>query len=88
MIYPLVKIYIMDTLQGSPDDFYGTFTGLWITFMAPKMTSIGLLRETVSLLTSDMGQKTVSVLAHSFLLPQRANLRYILSIYPLRYSRS
>ena len=47
-----------------------------------------LIRETVLSLTSDMGKKTVSVLAHSFLLPQRANLGYILSISPLRYSRS
>ena len=44
--------------------------------------------ETVPSLTSDMGKKTVSVLAHSFLLPQRANLVYLLSIDPRRYSRS
>ena len=46
------------------------------------------VRETVLSLTSDMGKKTVSVLAHSFLLPKRANLVYILSICPLRYSGS
>ena len=45
-------------------------------------------RETVPSLTSDMGKKTVSVLAHWFFLPQRANSGYILSISPLRYSRS
>ena len=49
---------------------------------------LSVVRETVPSLTSDMGKKTVSVLAHSFLLPQRANSEYILSIYPLRYSRS
>ena len=38
------------------------------------------IRETLPLLTSDMGTKTVSVLAHYFLLPQRANSGYILSI--------
>ena len=47
-----------------------------------------LARETVPLLTSNMGKKTVSVLAHSFVLLQRANSRCILSISPLRYSRS
>ena len=47
----------------------------------------GWLRETVPLPSSDLGKKTVSVLAHSFLLPQRANSVYILSITPLRYSR-
>ena len=41
------------------------------------------VRETVPLLTSDMGKKTVSVLAHSLFLPQRANLGYILSISTL-----
>ena len=46
------------------------------------------LRETVPSLTSDIGKKTVSVLAHLFLLPQRANSGFILYIYPLRYSRS
>ena len=40
------------------------------------------VRETVPLLTSDMGKKTVSVPAHPFLLPQRAHSEYILSIYP------
>ena len=35
-----------------------------------------------------MGKKAVSVLAHTFLLPQRANSGYILSMSPLRYSRS
>ena len=38
------------------------------------------IRETVPFLTSDMGTKTVSVIAHYFLLPQRANSGYILSI--------
>ena len=47
-----------------------------------------LSRETVPSLTSDMGKKTVSVLGHSFLLPQRANSGYILSICPLMHSRS
>ena len=46
------------------------------------------IRETVPSQTSDMGKKTVSVLALSFLLPQRAYSVYILSITPLRYSRS
>ena len=46
------------------------------------------VRETVPSQTSDMGKKTVSVLAHSFLLPSRANLVYILSITPLKHSRS
>ena len=45
-------------------------------------------RETVPLLTSDMGEKTVSFLAHNFFLSQRANLGYKLSISPLRYSRN
>ena len=44
--------------------------------------------ETVPLLTSDMGKKTVSVLAYTFLLPQRANSEYLLSIHPLRYCTS
>ena len=35
-----------------------------------------------------MGTKTVSVLAHSILLPKRANSINILAITPLRYSRS
>ena len=43
-----------------------------------------MARETVPLQTSDMGKKTLSVLAHKFLLPQRANSGYILFIYPLR----
>ena len=47
-----------------------------------------LTRETVPSLTSDMGKNTVSVLAHLFLLPQRAKSGYILSIPPLSYSRS
>ena len=34
------------------------------------------------------GKKTVSVLAHFFLLPYRANLVYILSISHLRYCKS
>ena len=38
--------------------------------------------------TSDMGKKTVSVLAHKFFLPYRANSVYILSITLLRYFRS
>ena len=38
-------------------------------------------RETVPSLTPYMGKKTVSVLAHYFLLPQRANLGYIYSSY-------
>ena len=38
------------------------------------------IRETVPLLTSDMGTKTPSVYAHYFLLPQRANSDYILSV--------
>ena len=46
------------------------------------------LREIVPSLNSDMGKKIVSVLAHKFVLPIRANLGYILSISPLRYSRS
>ena len=46
------------------------------------------IRETMPLLSSDMGKKTVSVLAYSFLLPQRACLGYILSISRLRYSKS
>ena len=46
-----------------------------------------LERETVPLLTSEMWKKTVVVLTHKLLLPQRANLEYILSIYPLRYNR-
>ena len=51
--------------------------------------SLSLLqRETVPLLTSYMGKNTVSVLAHFFWLPQRANSGYILSIYHLRYSRT
>ena len=45
-----------------------------------------LLRETMSSLTSDMGKETVSVLAHYFLMRQRTNYGYILSIYHLRYS--
>ena len=39
-------------------------------------------RETGPWLTSDMGKKTVSALAHYFLLPKRANSVNILSIYP------
>ena len=46
------------------------------------------IRETLPSQTSDFGKKTVSVLAHKFLPPQRANLVYILSIIPLRYSGS
>ena len=46
------------------------------------------IRETVPPLTSDMGKKTVSVLAHSFFLSQKDNSGYILSISPLMYSRS
>ena len=45
----------------------------------------GKVREAVPLQTSDMGKKTVLVLAHSFLLPPRA---YSVYITPLRYSRS
>ena len=45
-------------------------------------------RDTVPLLTSDMGKKTVSFLDNNFFLPQRTNSEYILSISPLRYSRS
>ena len=45
-------------------------------------------RETVPLLTTDMGKKTVSIPAHSFTFPQRTNSGYVLSISPLRYSRS
>ena len=37
-----------------------------------------LIRETVSFLTSEMGKKTLTVLAHSFLLPERANSGYTL----------
>ena len=44
-------------------------------------------KETVPSLTSYMGKKTVSVLAHSFVMPQRFNSGYKLSIHPLRYSR-
>ena len=39
-------------------------------------------RETVPSLTSYKWRKMVSVLAHSFLLPQRANSGYIVSISP------
>ena len=46
------------------------------------------LRETIPSQTSDMGNKTVSVLAPSLLLPLRANSVYILSITHLRYSRN
>ena len=49
---------------------------------------INIKRETVPLLTSDMGKKTVSVLAHSYLLLQRANSGFALSIHPLGYTRS
>ena len=45
-------------------------------------------RETALVLTSDNGRKTILVLVHSFLLLFRAKLRIILSISPLRYSRS
>ena len=47
-----------------------------------------MIRETVPSLTSDVGNKILSVLAHTFVLPKRANSEYILSKYPLRYSRS
>ena len=47
-----------------------------------------LRRKTVPSQTSDMGKNTVSVLVHSFVLPQRANSVNILIITPLRYSRS
>ena len=43
------------------------------------------IRDTVLLLISDMGKKTVLVLAHYFLLPERANSGYILSIYMIVY---
>ena len=46
------------------------------------------LRETAPVLTSDIGSKTVLVLAHSFWLPERANSGIRLSTDPLRYSRS
>ena len=63
-----------------------------IDWLQPKtsLKSIYLfvIRETVPLLTSDIQKKTVSVLAHYFLLPQRANSGYTLFIYPLKYSRS
>ena len=39
--------------------------------------------ETLPSLTSDMGKKKVSVLAHKYLLPQRT----LIGISPLRYSR-
>ena len=45
-------------------------------------------RETASVLTTDIGVKTVSVLAHSPLLPQRANSRNGLSIHSLKYTRN
>ena len=38
--------------------------------------------------TCDMGKKKLSVLAHLFLLPLRAKSVYMLSMTPLRYSRS
>ena len=38
--------------------------------------------------TCDIGKKTLSFLPHSCLLPQRANLGYILSLSPLMYPRS
>ena len=44
-------------------------------------------RETVPSLTSDMGKKTVLVLAHSFLPPERAKSVIRLSIDSLIYSR-
>ena len=62
------------------------FVQVW-SFLSNELSTYHL-REVVPSLTSDMGKKTVSVLPHTFLLPQRANLGYILSIYPLRYSRS
>ena len=34
------------------------------------------------------GKKTISVLAHSFYLPERDNSGYILFIYPLMYTRN
>ena len=46
-----------------------------------------LIRETVPAPTSDMRKKTLSVLAHSFLLPKRPILGNIFSIAPMRYSR-
>ena len=39
----------------------------------------GLERETVPLQTSDMGRKTVSVLAHQWLLAKRGNSIYTYS---------
>ena len=47
-----------------------------------------LRREAVPSLTSDMDKKTISFLAQSVLLPQRANSGYILGIYPQSYFRS
>ena len=47
-----------------------------------------LTRENEPLLTSDIGKKTVSILAHNFFLPQKPYSGYILSISPLRCSRS
>ena len=46
------------------------------------------VREIMPLLTSNMGKKTVIVLAHFFPLPQRTYSGYILSISPLKYCRS
>ena len=48
----------------------------------------GPVRETVPLQTSDIGMKTVSVLTHLFLLPERANSVYIISITRLKNCRS
>ena len=63
--------------------FSKCYTIHWIQFLDWRF-----IRETVPSQTSDMGKKTVSVLAHSFWLPKRANLVYILSRTPLRCSRS
>ena len=57
-----------------------------VKFKIPRI--ISNLRETVPSQTSDMGKKTVSVLAHSLLRPSRANSVNILYITPLTYSRS
>ena len=64
---------------------YVNFEGFFFLYL--NILILGFIRETVPSLTSDMGKKTVSVLAHSFLLPYRSYSVNIFSITPLRYSR-
>ena len=59
-----------------------------LVIMVVVVVKVVVVRETVPSLTLDKWRKTVSVLAHLFLLPQRDSSGYILSISPLRYSRS